>query len=485
MTVGAARITSIGTQAVPLRAGAVARLPQCVAMVGQGNLATTYSDEPVEITTPRQVLELYGEGSPLHTMALRLVPLDGDGVGIVPVTAYPLQESVGAVNGIGAAFFTVPGVLTEDSVYEVLYGDTTTGRFMVAAGTTNDVLRLIILLRTAVVENNPTQTTSFPGFFIVGSLWRGASTNNITFGIITHEGGTGVTISTFPLAGALNDPDVNDALDRINNRWETMVVSGFSPQENPGMLDDFEAWGAGRWDAQASQPAAVVSGANDPDLSVLQAITATHTTDPTNAMVHVPGSPNTPWAIAARVVARVAAIANEKPACDYGHAELDLLTAGDPATYAEMQDAVTTGVSTTELEDDTVFLSDMVTMYRPEGENPPGFRYLVDIVKLQNVIYSVRSAFKAAAWNGAPLVAEDQAVQNPAARSTRAARCELARVVEQLASEAIIVRPAETIASITAEIAGGKRLDIGFTVRIVSNANIVAVDLNFGFFFGG
>jgi phage tail sheath gpL-like len=138
------------------------------------------------------------------------------------------------------------------------------------------------------------------------------------------------------------------------------------------------------------------------------------------------------------------------------------------------------------VNDSVVSLSDVVTFYHPTGDPIQAYRYVVDIVKLQNVIYNLDLIFSAQEWAAAPLIPDDQATVNPNARTPKAAKAEIAGMLDNLGLQAIISDPASAKKAIVANInsSNPKRLDVQVTVQLSGNSNIKSVDLFFGFFFG-
>lgn len=63
----------------------------------------------------------------------------------------------------------------------------------------------------------------------------------------------------------------------------------------------------------------------------------------------------------------------------------------------------------------------------------------------------------------------------------------VAGLIDSLAENAIVSDPETAKATIQADInsQNPKRLDIAFTVQLSGNTNIISIDFNFGFFFGG
>ena len=62
-----ARVLGIETEFRDLREGGVLFLPQRIAVVGQGNSASTYATTKRQVTSAAEVATLYGSGSPLSS----------------------------------------------------------------------------------------------------------------------------------------------------------------------------------------------------------------------------------------------------------------------------------------------------------------------------------------------------------------------------------------------------------------------------------
>ena len=66
-------------------------LPQVIAILGEANTAnqTGLTVDPIEVTSASEAGELFGYGSPIHSVMRILRPLSGDGVGGIPTVVYP------------------------------------------------------------------------------------------------------------------------------------------------------------------------------------------------------------------------------------------------------------------------------------------------------------------------------------------------------------------------------------------------------------
>lgn len=230
-------------------------------------------------------------------------------------------------------------------------------------------------------------------------------------------------------------------------------------------------------------------GDSNTTVAAATAVPDARKTDRTNCQVVAPGSEDLPLQIAARQLARVAVVANNNPPRDYGSQQATGLTPGadgDQWTYAERDQAVKAGSSTIEVRDGVVTIGDIITMYHPTGDPIPAYRYVVDIVKLQNIIFNIDLIFNTPAWDGAPLIPDDQPTANRDARKPKSAVAAVNAMIDSLALNAILSDPETAKGRTLAEISSTnpKRLDINITVQLSGNTNIISIDLNFGFYFG-
>lgn len=322
----------------------------------------------------------------------------------------------------------------------------------------------------------------------VESKWAGDSANDIEIAITDPVGSTTWTIVQ-PTGGATNPGEaaINAALAQIGSTWTTMIINCLNPHDETA-LDAFQVWGEVRWGELIYKPAIVFRGCNDATVAAATAVTSTRTDDRVNCQLVSPGSPNLPCVIAAREVARIVKVANNTPANNYDLQAATGLTPGDDADqwdHASRDAAVKAGSSTVEIVDGVVKISDVVTSYAPEGEAAPAYRYVCDIVKLQNCTYNHALRFASTNWAGKPLIADDEPTVNPEARKPKGAIAEIAQLVDSLADWAILTDRATVKASITASInsMNAKRLDTGVTYILAGNTSIISHTQKFGHYY--
>lgn len=479
-----ARTLGIKTSFIDLRAGNVQLLPQRVAVIGQGSTVSVYATTKRQVTSAKEGGELYGFGSPIHLELKQLFPENGDGVGTIPVTVYPLEDDGSGVASVGD--ITPSGAAGAVAAYQVVINNIASESFTLAIG--DAVAAIVAKMVTAInaVLDMPVIATDNATDVILTSKWKGSSANGIVASVIGSS--TDVTyVITQPVGGLVN-PDVTTALDQVGDIWESMILSSFEVDDTT-TLDLFSDFGEGRWGALTRKPLVVFSGETVAGVTAATAVPDARPNDRTNAQLVAPGSKDLPFVVAARQLARIVVRANENPPFDYGSLDASGLTPGTDGeqwTYAERDLAIKAGSSSIQVKDGVINVSDTITFYKPVGEVIPAYRYVVDIVKLQNIIYNLGLIFDTPEWDGAPLIPDNQPNANRAAKKPRAAKAAIASLIDSLGLNAIISDPdaakAQTLVEINDQ--NPKRLDIRMTVQLSGNTNIISVNLDFGFFFG-
>jgi len=480
-----ARVVGIKTQFRDLRGGNILFLPQRVAIVGQGSTAATYATTKKQVFSASEVGSLYGFGSPLHLAAQQILPVNGDGVGTIPVTVYPLED---AGTGVASAGDITPsGSQTEAASYIVRINNIDSESFVISVG--DSVADIVTAMTTAINANvnMPVIATDSTTTCDIASKWKGTSANDIEVEVV-ESASAGTTFAITQPVGGLVNPDVQDALDQVGDVWETMMLNCMDIADTTS-LDAYSTFGEGRWGSLTHKPLVVFTGNNIADVTAASAVADGRKTDRTNAQLVAPGSANLPCVIAARQLARIASLANNNPPHDYGSQDISSITPGTDAeqwNYTQRDAAVKRGSSTVEVKDGVLNISDVVTFYHPTDEAVPAYRYVVDIVKLQNIIFNTSLIFNDSSWAGAPLIPDDQATVNPDAKQPKMAKAEMAALLDSLGLNAIISDPKIAKTTIIAEISdqNPKRLDIAVTIQVSGNTNIISIDLNWGFFFG-
>lgn len=482
-----ARVVGIDTIFRDLRAGQVQFLPQRVIVVGQGNDASTYATTKRQVTSALEAGQLYGFGSPIHAVMNQLLPVNGDGVQSIPVTVYPLDAGSSAATAAGE--IEAAGTSTRQFTGRVRVGGVLSNEFVIPDGTAAAAIGTIIESAVDAILDMPVIASSTTDTVTLTAKWEGATGNDLNIELIDVPTDAGVTFTITAMSGGAVDPDVNIALNQIGDVWESLVVNAACLYNSATTLDIYSTFNEGRWNPLVRRPLTVVSATAETTASTLQSFGNGRRLDRTNITESMPGCRSPQWVMAARAVARIARVADSNPARDYGRQQLTGLIPGTDAqqwNYAQRDLLVKAGISTTELRDGVINMSDTVTHYHPEGDTIPAYRFLKTIVKLQQVIFNMDLRFNNAEWDGAPLIPDDQPTTNRDARKPKTAVATANDMIDSLGLEAIISDPAtakeQTVAQINAS--NPDRLDLSITVQVSGNANIISADINFGFFFG-
>lgn len=481
-----ARVVGIKTSFKDLRGGSITFLPQRVALVGQGSSASVYSTDKAQHTSALSVAQTYGFGSPLHLAALQLMPVNGDGVGTIPVTVYPLDDDGSGVVSDGDITPTVAP--TEAASYIVRVNNIDSEAFVIPE--TGATVASVVTQMTNAINANlnmPIIATDGTTLVTTASKWKGVSANDVTIEVIgSTTSGNSFVITQH--TGGLVNPDVSAALAQVGNVWETMFLNCLDIADTT-TLDLYQTFGDGRWGALVRKPCVVFTGNTATTVSAAIAVPDARKTDKVNAQLVAPGSNDLPFTVAARQLARIVKLANNNPAHDYGSQDATGVTPGTDGEqwdYPSRDQAVKGGSSTIEVKDGVVNVSDTVTFYHPTGDPTPAYRYVVDIVKLQNIIFNLDLEFATKKWDGAPLIPDDQPTVNADAKKPKTAVAAVSAILDSLGLNAFISDPETAKANTFAEIdsQNPKRLNVVTTVQLAGNSNIISVDLDFGFYFG-
>lgn len=479
-----ARVLGIQTIFENRRPGGTQILPQRVALVGQGATNSTFPLTKFIATSAQEVGNTVGFGTPLHLAAKQLLPANGDGLGQVPLTVYPLADDG---SGLAAAGNIIPvGAQTVAANYAVRIGNITSQAFTIlAAATIADVTAAMTTAINSTLDM-PFIATDNTTDVDLDAKWAGSSANGILVEIV-GTAGTGYDFTiTQPTGGATN-PSIQPALDQVGDVWETMFVSCFETADSTN-LNLFQTWGLGRWGSLTRKPAVMCWGTAEADVATAISIPEGRKDDYQNYQMPAPGCNDPIFVIAARAVARIAVRANTDAAFDYGSLPMDGLVPGpdgDQWLYTDRDIAIKGGSGSTQVKNSVIQISDTVTFYHPDGDPDPAYRYVVDIVRLQNIIFSFDMEFAQVKWDGAPTIPDDQDTTNPNAKKPKMYKAAAATIVDTLALRAVLAKPAESKAGIIAELdpSNSKRVNLCVPVTFSGNSNIISIDLKFGFLF--
>jgi len=483
-----ARVIGIQTEFAPSRNAGNSILPQHVGVVGQGTDAAAlagYSNEPLRVTTSQRAGEVYGFGSPIHLSVSSLLPDNMAGVGAIPVTVYPMQPDAAGVASV-TELTPVIGTIESDQ-YAVMVSGVRSLSF--TALTTDTLASLTAKITASIngIAGMPVIATDGGTEVIMTSKWSGSSSSDINVSI---DGPTdrGVIFGVAQTTAGLVNPDVSPALDAVNSVWITMMINTLEMTDDVA-LDQFEAFAENRWGSLIHRPLVVFTGSTIADPTAASAIADARASSRVLSQLSSPGGLELPLTVASASLVPMVLVANNSPASSYGLQVIDGLESGgilNQWSVTERDLAVKRGVSTVELIDGELHLSDVVTFHHPSGNANPEYRYVRDIVVLQNIIFRISSIFAAEGWFGAPLIPDDQATTNRDARKPLHAKSAVSSVIDDLALAALITNPDETKSQITSQISpiNANRLDMVIPISISGTLIIGSIDIDWARTFG-
>jgi len=245
-----ASVLGIETQFADLGGGETFNLPQRIALIAQGTTAATYSTDKFQATSAPQVGDALGYGSPAHLAAKQFFPQNGDGIGTIPLTVYPLVDDAAGIAASGD--ITPAGTHSGKAAYRVRVNNILSEAFTLEDGETVADATAKIAAAINAVASMPVTAVDNTTDVGLTSKWKGASANAI-FVEIVGDTSNGVTFTiTQPTGGDVN-PDVQTALDQIGNVWETLVLNPMEFDDET-TLDKLQTFGDGRWGELVRKP---------------------------------------------------------------------------------------------------------------------------------------------------------------------------------------------------------------------------------------
>jgi phage tail sheath gpL-like len=477
------RVTGVEATYRNFSQGNAAMLNQRLTVIGVGNDDAVYDGEKHEVFSAVSVAERYGWGSPLHLVAEQLLPAIGSAAEF-PVTMIGLQKASGAVAASGAIGAT--GLATANGSAIVRLGGIAAS-FAVSKGAA--AADILAGMKTAIngILSMPVKTgTIDEGSLPLTAKWTGDIGNSITIDIESDIPGVVFDITDF--ADGSLDPNVSPALLKTGIVWETFILNTFS-YKDVSRLDTYQSFSEGRWGPLNKKPLMIAHGCTD-TLEIRTAITGLREYDAANFLVVSVGSRELPFVVAAKgLINDIVTTANKNPAQNYKGRLTGLHCGADDVqeNYTQLNASIKAGASNNIKTGNVAELNDIVTFYHPAAEgNYPAKRYVVDLVKLQNIIYNVRLIMEQDSLKGAPLVSDNTVTTNPAAVSPKVVKTMFYNLADSLAKAAIIQEQDFTKKNMTVKInsENPKRLDVTFPVKLSGNVEVSSTDVYFGFYLG-
>jgi len=478
------RVTGVEATYRNFNQGSAAMLNQRLSIIGVGNDDAVYNLNKREFFSALKVAETYGWGSPLHLAAEQLLPAIG-AVAEFPVTIIPLEKAnqsiaaIGSISAMGTATANGSGIVYIGGIpaeFPILKDNTAAEVLAAIKAAINTVLSMPVKTGTITNDNNLPLTAKWSGD--IGNLIK----------IELETSAPGIDFITANCSGGALDPDVSPALEKIGIAWETFILNTFS-YKNTMRLDKYQQYVEGRWGALEKKPCIVAHGCTD-DLETRTAITSLRENDAANFLIVSVGSRELPFVVAAKgLMNDIVTTANKFPPQNYKGRLTGLHTGPDEVQEKTMERnaSIMAGASNNIKTGNVAELNDIVTFYHPANEGKfPSKRYVVDIVKLMNIIYNVRLVMEQDSLKGAPLVPDKDIVSSPVAIQPKAVKTMFINLADSLALAAIISDAEFTKKNLTVKISNEnpKRLDVTYPVKLSGNIEVSSTDIYFGFYLG-
>lgn len=379
-------------------------LPQRVLVLGEATEAkqTGLVTDATRITSAKQAGDLYGYGSPLHSMArIFFPPLGGGIIGGIPVYFAAQAKASGAAARVQTV--TVTGTATANGTHKLVIG----GRYgldgenydvnIVTGDTADDIATKI----SDVINNVlgcPLSASTTDEVATVTTKWNGLTAQDVSISVDTNNTSLGVTYAVAQTAAGSGTPSISTALTAAAGEWNTILVNGYGAVT--AIMDALEAANgiasattpSGRYTATIFKPFIAYTGSTEQDPSSL---TDSRLNNMTISIAPAPLSKGMPYEAAANMAVLSARCAQDTPHLDVGGMSYPDMPVpadgviGAMSDYLNRDAILKKGCSTVDLVAGVYQIQDPVTTYHPQGETVPQHRYNRDIMLDWNVRYGV------------------------------------------------------------------------------------------------
>ena len=478
------RVTGIEVIAKNFNQGKASMLPQRLVIIGQGNDDVLYSLDKWECDgSAESVATRYGNGSPLHLAAKQLFPTSG-AAATFPVTILPVK--IGDSGFVAAkGFILVTGTATKAGEFKLYIGGkevvVAVAKQAEAATVMSDIVTAVNAVSDRCVNASMTEATNEDSVQVqLLSRWSGALGNRIGLTLTGDIPGLTFTLTAF--ADGVGIPNIETALTKVGEVWETFFLDTFDYKNSDGsassLLDVYQVFGEGRWSVLGKKGCLVAHGCID-DYATRTAITDNRPSDKINFLITSVGANELPFAIGARGLLEILTTADSNPALDY-KGTLTGLKRGDDSVqedYTTRNQSVLKGASTNIPNGSVAELNDIVTFYHASGDGKfPVWRYVCKAVKIMNIVFNLRLICESNEVKAAALITDDDETENPSAVQPKMFKTWFANLAKTLGKSAIISDVKFTIKNIKVEIDSENpdRINYIFPAKVSGNVEVIS-----------
>jgi len=474
-------------------------LPQIIAVFGEANTANQIglTTTPVEVTSAQQAAQLFGYGSPIHSVMRILRPNNSDGVGGIPTVIFPQITDDAAT--ASTRVWTVTGTATSNAThtvivngrdgvdfqpysYSVVVGDTPT----IIAGKMKDAVNSVL--------GSPCTGANTLGVATFTTKWEGATSDELNIAIDFGSNAAGISYSQTSQTSGSGTVSLSDSFAAIGDVWYTSVINTYGTAK----LGDFEQFNGvpdpdaptGRYNGLIFKPFMAFFGSVLDDADDLAAITndGDRVEQVTNVICPAPNSLGFTYESASNVVALFARIMQDTPHLDVNNKAYPDMPIpsdgliGDMSNYNNRDFLVKKGCSTVILENGAYKVMDLVTTYHPDGEIPLQYAYARNLNLDWNVCDGYRT-LETLRLKDKVLIADDQVTTVSGAIKPKEWKAVVFDYAEDLAERALINNPQFTKDSVLVQISttNSDRFETFFRYKRTGIARIESTDAEAGF----
>jgi len=382
--------------------GVSALLEQQIAVLAEGN-----TDNQTEIAadggvlsalSSKEVAEVAGYGSPAHLAAKMLFDNLSVGVG---VKFFFVPESVsGAAHtltlaGTGTAI-TKTGTLTLNL----------NGKLLAVGVSKDDTLAEVL----AAIKSAINAEINLPGEVLTAaptteldysSKWIGQSAAEVSISV-KSDTSEGLTWAVTDNADATGEVVPTAQLAKFLTDWYPHVLNCLGNGGSNAILDEFEDFngtpngGNGKYAPDNMTPFVAWTGTNVAVLATLTGVTSSRLDVNTNIYFPTPNAQSLTFVNAAEALGMFVKKSNGDPKQDPdGDVMLYAIPpsdkdVGDIVTYDFRDSLVKNGCSTVNYQNESYYVSDLLTTYKPNGESDPVFKFVRDNMIIFNLLHQFK-----------------------------------------------------------------------------------------------
>lgn len=376
-------------------------LPMRIALLGEPNTTeeATLDTTPYQLTSAQEAGERYGFGSPLYQMARILFPVNGGGVGAIPVVVYPQEYGTQTATTIDLG---ITGTATKTVTHSLKINgrDSIDGkRFDYTVTVGDDAASVITSIVNCVagVLASPLSAASDTGKVVFTSKWKGLTSVGCNVEVITYGDSAGIVYATTSTSAGTGSPSITEAITAFGNEWNTIVINPYGTVT----FSELETANGtpismtGKYTPTVFKPFIALAGTTEDDKDDLVAITnaAARKDQVTNVLCPAPLSAGMPFEVAANVAVLLAVQSNDNPHLGIGGKSYPDMPTPSDGIIGDMADILNRnfckvrGCSTVLLENGKYTIQDFVVTYAPDGDITPKFQEVRDLIVDWNIGY--------------------------------------------------------------------------------------------------